>query len=181
MTPDSEATREDGPVVRAVEPFEAFYHRTYRQLTGLAFVLSGRQHVAEDIAQEALIAAFNAWDRVSRLDDPAAWVRRIVANRSVSLHRKSISELKAMARVRGASDSGPAETDLAEAVEFWRNVRRVLSRQQAVALALRYTEGLTLNEIAQVMNCSPSTANTHLRRAHERLARELRSEWKEDW
>jgi RNA polymerase sigma factor (sigma-70 family) len=177
---ESESAWDDSLVVRAVEPFERFYRRTYRPMVGLAVVLSARRDVAEDIAQEALIAAFRSWGRVGQLDDPVAWVRRVVANRSVSWFRRSIVEVKSLIRL-GRSSSGGTDSDFVEALELWANVRRLLSRRQAVAVALRYAEGLTLTEIANAMECSTSTANTHLRRAHERLAQELGAEWKEDW
>lgn len=179
MPTESENGWDEVPVVRAVEPFEAFYRRTYRPMVGLAVILSGRRELAEDIAQEALMAAYQSWNRVSQLDDPTAWVRRVVANRSASRFRRSVSEVKALIRLGKPNTS--ADPDLVEAMDLWATVRRVLSRRQAVAVALRYAEGLQLVEIANVMGCSTSTANTHLRRAHQRLADELGTEWKEDW
>ena len=180
MTSESGTSWEETPVIRAIEPFETFYRRMYRPLVGLAMALSARREMAEDIAQDALVAAYRSWDRVSRMDDPAAWVRRVVANRSVSLFRRSTSELKALIRLGKPSLNRP-DPDLVEAMDLWAIVHRSLSHRQAFAVALRYAEGLNLEEIANVLECSTSTANTHLRRAHERLARELGAEWKEDW
>jgi RNA polymerase sigma factor (sigma-70 family) len=177
---ESETAWDGSPVVGAVEPFETFYRRTYRPMVGLAVVLSARRDMAEDIAQDALMAAFRSWERVSRLDDPAAWVRRVVANKSVSLFRRSMSELRALIRLGKPGVTG-TDPDFVEALDFWASVHRLLPRRQAVAVALRYVEALKLEEIADVMGCSTSTASTHLRRAHERLAGELDVEWKEDW
>lgn len=177
--PESEATLDDDPIISAAEPYDSFFRRVYRPLVGLAAVLTGRWPVAEDIAQEALAAAFRSWDRVSRLDDPDAWVKRVVANHSVSLYRRSLTELRHTLS-EGRNSTTPDTTHL-QSTELWAEVRRSVSRQQAIALALRYVDGLSLHEISNVMNCSVSTANTHLRRAHERLAAELGAEWKEDW
>lgn len=85
-----------------------------------------------------------------------------------------------MIRLGKPSRSG-TDRDLVEALDLWAMVRQLLPRRQAVAVALRYVDGLTLEEISHVMECSMSTANTHLRRAHERLAGELGVEWREDW
>jgi RNA polymerase sigma factor (sigma-70 family) len=181
VTPsEPETASDDYLVVRAVEPFETFYRRAYRPMVGLAVVLSGRHDIAEDIAQEALMAAFRSWDRVSKLDDPIAWVGRVVANKSVSRFRRSMAEVKALIRLGRPSISG-TDPDFVEALELWADVHRLLPRRQAVAIALRYAGELKLVEIAYAMDCSTSTANTHLRRAHERLAEELGVEWKEDW
>ena len=57
-------------------------------MIGLAYALSGSRSAAEDIAQEAFLAAHNAWDRVSHYEKPEAWVRRVVANKSVSMFRR---------------------------------------------------------------------------------------------
>ena len=76
---------ETSPPLRLVEPFEHFYRAEYRAVVGLAYALSGSRLAAEDIAQDAFIAAHRAWDRVGTYDQPGAWVRRVVANLSVSL------------------------------------------------------------------------------------------------
>ena len=172
---------DDSPIIRTAEPFDAFFRRVYGPLVGLATVLTGRRSVAEDIAQDALTAAYKSWERVARLDDPEAWVRRVVANQSVSLYRRSLVELRHALRQSSSAQGASNDDSKAESIEFWLKVRKSLSRQQAVALALRYVSGLTLREISEVMECSISSASTHLRRAHQRLATELASDWKEDW
>ena len=72
------------PIRPGLEAFEHFYEREFRQVAALAYVLTGRRDVAEDLAQEAFMAALRGWDRVSGYDKPEAWVRRVVANRAVS-------------------------------------------------------------------------------------------------
>ena len=90
----------DVPVVRG-ESFESFYARQQRRLVGLAFSVSGSRLGAEDLAQDALAAAYRDWDRIQRLADPEAWVRRILLNRAVSGYRRRASELKALGRLAG--------------------------------------------------------------------------------
>ena len=70
--------------VNAVPDFETFYRREYRSVVGLAFALSGSRIVAEDIAQDAFLAAHKVWDRVGFYEKPESWVRRVVSNLSVS-------------------------------------------------------------------------------------------------
>src|SRR3954454_12498268 len=78
--------------------FEVFYRREMPALVAFAGVLSGSA-CAEDIAQEAMLAAYRRWDVVSGLDAPAAWVRRVCANRSVSTLRRRAVEARAMVRI----------------------------------------------------------------------------------
>ncbi len=89
------------PMVRAVEPFETFYAREFRSVVGLAYALSGSRSGAEDLAQEAFIAAHKKWDHVGGYEKPEAWVRRVVSNLSVSRFRRRASELKALTRLAG--------------------------------------------------------------------------------
>lgn len=89
------------PVVRAIEPFDRFYAREFRSVVGLAYALSGSRSGAEDIAQEAFIAAHKKWAQVGAHEKPEAWVRRVVSNLSVSRFRRRASEIKAMTRLAG--------------------------------------------------------------------------------
>jgi YVTN family beta-propeller protein len=66
------------PVYQVPESFDAFYAREYPGLVRLALVLSGSRHAAEDLAQDALLAAYRNWPQ---LVQPLAWTRRVVANR----------------------------------------------------------------------------------------------------
>ena len=61
------------------EAFDGFYTREYSSLVALAHVLMGTGGHAEDIAQEAMLAAYRRWDEVGAMDFPAAWVRRVCA------------------------------------------------------------------------------------------------------
>jgi hypothetical protein len=65
------------PTPLVVEPFDAFYLREFRGVVKLAYALSGSQLAAEDIAQEAFLRAYRDWSRISHLQRPEAWVRKV--------------------------------------------------------------------------------------------------------
>jgi RNA polymerase sigma factor (sigma-70 family) len=159
-------------LVRGLEPFDAFYRRERRSLVGLAYVLSGSRMAAEDLAQEAFTAAYRRWDEVGRFDNPGAWVRRVVANRSVSRFRRSLAELRTLARLVTRQQPGRLPELEAEAAELWAEVGRLSARQRQV-VALHYLDGMTMPDIADLLGCSKDTVNTHLRRARQILARRL--------
>lgn len=103
-------------------------------------------------------------------DDPAAWVRRVCVNRSVSLIRRRASEARALARLvtrRVLPDELPADSDA-----FWSAVRR-LPRRQAQVVALYYLGDRPVAEIATVLGCAEGTVKAHLHRARRSLAVEL--------
>lgn len=149
-----------------VADFSRFYHDEYRTVVGLAYVLSGSRVAAEDLAQEAFIAAYRNWDRIGGYDQPAAWVRHVAANKARSRFRRMRSERKAMQRLEGME---PAVAELSEpATELWAMVRR-LPRRQAIAMALTYYADCSIEQIASVMECRPGTVKTHLKRGRAAL------------
>lgn len=160
--------------VGSTETFEDFYVREFRPVVGLAYALSGSRSGAEDLAQEAFLAAHRAWDRVGRYDQPGVWVRRVVANLSVSMFRRRVVEAKALARI---SLSGtPALPELsAEDAEFWHIVRS-LPRRQAQAIALHYLEDMSVAEVARVLGTAEGTVKKHLYEGRRALARRLELE-----
>lgn len=160
------------PVIRASESFESFYRRERLGMVGLAYVLSGSRLAAEDLAQDALIAAYRHWDVVRRLDQPSAWVRRVVANNSFSMLRRAKAEARALARAAIGRRWDPIPEIPSTSFEVWSEVRR-LPRRQAEAVALYYVAGLTMPEIAETLGCSKETVNTHLRRARSTLGSRL--------
>lgn len=69
----------------ALADFESFYPRSGRSMLVLAFSLTGSWSDAEDLVQEAFVAARRRWDVVGRYDDPAGWVRCVITNAAAVL------------------------------------------------------------------------------------------------
>ena len=157
-----EATRPQARVRR--RSFSDFYSHEYSSVVGLAFVLSGDRWRAEDLAQDAFVAAHRDWDRIGQYDNPAAFVRRAVANRSVSIFRHQGAERRALARMQEETVAEPVQS--VESDQVWAAVRS-LPRRQAQTVALVYMYGLSLAEVGEVLGFSLGTAKTHWRRARE--------------
>jgi RNA polymerase sigma factor (sigma-70 family) len=153
--------------------FDDFYRKEYRQVLGLAFVLTGNQWVAEDTAQDAFAAAFRGWRSVVAYDSPGAWVRRVTCNRAASVLRRRVREAKAVMRLAGRMQTFIELDEDDEA--FWQAVRRLPPRQ-AQAVALYYMEDYSVRQIAEVLDCSEGTVKTHLSRARGAVARQLQLE-----
>jgi RNA polymerase sigma-70 factor (ECF subfamily) len=74
---------------------------------------------------------------------------------------------------------GATTPDLSvETRELWEEVRK-LPKRQAQSVALFYVGQLTVEEIGDVLGCSPGTVKSHLFRARERLTERL-NPWKEE-
>jgi RNA polymerase sigma-70 factor, ECF subfamily len=157
----------DSPVMRGVPDFRAFYQREYRSLLGVAYALTGDLSTAEDLCQEAMMAAFRRWDEVGAIEYPGAWVRRVVANRSASRFRRLASETRALVRFGREPTETPSPS--ADSVAVWNALRRLTGRQAEVVV-LTYFSGLSHAEAAEAMGCSVETVRTHLKRAKSHLA-----------
>src|SRR5262245_17582911 len=151
--------------------FEAFFARELGSLEAIAYGLTGRRSLAEELAQEAMLAVYRRWDTVCAYDDPAAFARRVVANKAVSAFRRLAAEARALNRVRQRRE--PAGTVLGESDEaLWAAVRRLPARQ-AQAVALRYVGDLDAAAIAAVLGCTEGNVRVLLHRARQALASAL--------
>ena len=155
--------------------FEDFYAEEYAAVVGLAYALCGSRSGAEDLAQEAFLASHRNWQRISRYDQPSAWVRRVVANLSVSVIRRRVAEAKALARL-AAFGERTVVPDLAAAdPQFWAAVRS-LPRRQAQVVALFYLEDRAIADVAEILDITSGTVKRHLHDGRRTLARRLREE-----
>jgi RNA polymerase sigma-70 factor, ECF subfamily len=150
--------------------FEAFARQQRRALVAFAWTLTGDVGVAEDVAQDALHATWQAWDRGDGIDHPAAWARRVVARRAIDRLRRAGRERRALDRV-GARPDPTVELPTTDH-EFWDAVR-TLPERQAQAIALHYLEDRPVAEIAEILGCSPATVKVHLHRGRRTLADKL--------
>jgi RNA polymerase sigma-70 factor (ECF subfamily) len=129
-------------------------------------VACGDREVAADCVQEAFTRAFVRWGRVSRLEDPAGWVRHVALNKIRDHFRKAERGRRAVERLQadaGTVADAPAEpSDLAERLA-------ALPEQQRIAAALFYVEDLSVAEIAHAMQLSDGAVKYHLHAARTSL------------
>jgi RNA polymerase sigma-70 factor (ECF subfamily) len=163
------ARETDGPQTRPAE-FEEFARRERAALVAFAWSLTGSAGAAEEIAQEALVAAWRSWDLVGGYDKPGAWARRVVANRASNHRRSAGRESRAVERL-GATSS--ADVVLPEADdELWAAVRRLPDRQAQV-VSLYYLEDRSVADTAAILDCAEGTVKAHLHKARLALAKSL--------
>lgn len=160
------------PSVASSSPtFEEFFAQQAPSILALLRALTGDAGRAEDLAQEAFVAAYRNWDRISRYDKPGAWLRKTALNSARSAFRRRVHERNALARFAARPEPHQTEAaDMAASDEsFWLLVRR-LPRQQAAAVALHYLDDAPVADIAAALDCAPATARVHLHRGRATLA-----------
>lgn len=155
----------------APEPFDDFYLREYPAVVGLLQGLLRSRMVAEELAQETFLVAYRDWSRVSGLDNPRAWVRRVALNQRGSFLR---AYLRQQARERRSAVREEDDTiKLAdEHAEVWQAVR-ALPPSQAQVIALHYYEDYSISQIADALGRAPGTVKAQLHQGRRRLARLL--------
>ena len=143
-----------------------------RGLLAAVTAIVGDQARAEEIVQDAFERCYRRWNRVSRLDRPGAWARRVAINQAISVSRKASNERRAMQRAgsRDRIDADIAADPLAalDDAGIWAAVR-ALPQDQAAAIALRYAADLGIEEIAETMHASVPAVKSLLHRGRTTL------------
>ena len=151
----------------------ALFDAEYPRLRGLAYVLTGDEHAAEEIAMETFVRAFSSWTRLSRLDWPAGYLRRILVNLCRGkARRRRIEHRVNRLFVSRPEESGWDATRSDARLDVWDAVRMLPERQRA-CVVLRYVENMTDAEIAYALECSPGSVKTHLHRARRALVNNI--------
>ncbi|GAB2612342.1 RNA polymerase sigma24 factor [Paractinoplanes abujensis] len=135
-----------------------------------AYLLTGDQHLAEDLVQEALARTHRSWQRLERTENAEAYARKVMYHAQVSFWRRP-----KVAEVFPADfepDSRPGADDHADTTVERLVLRRALltlSPKQRAVIVLRFFEDHTEAEAAQLMGVSVSTVKTQTARALDRL------------
>ncbi|MFD3520968.1 RNA polymerase sigma factor [Streptomyces sp. NPDC058653] len=135
--------------------------------------------IAEELAQDALVAALEQWPESGVPDNPAAWLMATARRRAIDLVRRRETYARKLAEVgRTLEDTAPPP-EPAEADDIDDDLLRlvfvschpVLSTEARVALTLRLLGGLTTEEIARAFLVPEPTVAQRIVRAKRGLAR----------
>jgi RNA polymerase sigma factor (sigma-70 family) len=137
--------------------------------------------IAEDLAQEALVAALEQWPKNGVPDNPGAWLMATAKNRAIDhFRRRSLLDRKHEELVRDLEIRQQAVPDLNTALDdpvgddllrlVFIACHPVLSTESRVALTLRLLGGLTTDEIARAFLVPEPTIGQRIVRAKRTLA-----------
>lgn len=154
-----------------VEPaLAALTAELHPKLVGLLALSTGDRHLAEDLAQETLIRLHLNWATVRTHPNPTAWASRVAVNLSTSWWRRRGAERRANERAEGRPPALVA--DPADVVAV-RTAVAALARQQRTIIALRFYQGLSVRETAEVLGCPEGTVKSQTSTAVAALRRQL--------
>jgi len=152
--------------------FEAYQDKVY----SIALRYSGDRAVALDIAQEIFLKLLSGIGEFHGNASFETWLYRVVVNCCLDHRRRTrriglfLENLWGFAAPRQSVLHDLMRAEMEEQVQ--RGVAS-LSPEQRIAVALRYTEGLSYESIAEILDCSTGTVASRLNRAHKILERRL--------
>lgn len=125
-------------------------------------------HAAEDLAQEAIIRAYERRDELAEVRDLDAWLRRVVHNLAIDRTRRDREFAVEAVEERWMSDEYTVDTEaVVAAAETRVEIEDALVRLPAIyrmAVVLHDIEGLTVREIAELAEVDLPAAKQRLRR-----------------
>jgi RNA polymerase sigma factor (sigma-70 family) len=152
--------------------FDEFYRSSARRVIHLVYASTGDLTLAQDCTQEAFSRAWQQWGKVSRYDDPLAWVRTVARRLAISAWRKKTNQSRAYVRHGAdASTPGPSEDRVAVMTAL-----ETLTDPVREAVTLHYIADMSIERISQETNTPAGTIKARLHRGRQQLAQALRSE-----
>ncbi|HEY7074441.1 MAG TPA: RNA polymerase sigma factor [Solirubrobacteraceae bacterium] len=167
--------RSDAALVRAAqrgssEAAEELFRRHWPSAHRAAWLVVHDAAAAEDIAQEAFLAALRALHRFDRGRPLGPWLHRIVVNRAIDFARSRALRREAAADAAGEPGADPAPAwpgdELLAALA-------ALGPEQRAVVVLRHLLGYSPGEIAAMLGVPRGTVNSRLRRGLDALGRAL--------
>jgi len=147
--------------------FEALFRAYWPSAYRAAYLVVHDAAAAEDIAQEAFLAAVRNLDRFDRRRPFGPWLHRIVVNRAIDWSRRR--------RLRGEVElhDAPVEQGEADVGSDAVAAMRRLSPEHRAVIVLRHLLGYTPGQIARLLDLPRGTVNSRLRRGLDELKEQL--------
>ncbi|MFM9589060.1 SigE family RNA polymerase sigma factor [Streptomyces scabiei] len=148
--------------------FTAYVQERRASLYATAYHLTGDRYEAEDLLQSALFSTYRAWDRISDKAAVGGYLRRTMTNLHISAwRRRKLNEYPTEELPETAGDTDAMRGTELRAV-LWQALAR-LPELQRTMLVLRYYEGRTDPEIAEILDISVGTVKSSIWRSLRRL------------
>jgi len=134
-----------------------------------AFLLCGDWHLADDLVSTALVKLLRHWPRVSAMDQPDAYVRRMLLRALLDERRRPWRRERPTDAV---PDRAAAVADPSERLAILAHLAELPPRRRAV-LVLRYFCDLSVEDTAAALECTEGTVKSQTARALDTLRARL--------
>ena len=167
------------------QAFAALVEKYQEQIHALAWRKIGDFHIAQEITQDAFIAAYQKLHTLTHHNRFAGWLYVITNNLCNMWHRKRKPQLESLEELK---TTDPVELEEAYYSEYMSRQREeaaarkrritvqklldTLGESERTVMTLHYLAGLSCEEISKFLGVSPNTVKSRLHRARERLKKE---------
>lgn len=159
------------------EAFRALFEKYKDAVYSIALRYAGDTATAQDIAQDTFLKLYSTIGSYRGESNFDAWLYRMVVNSCLDLKRRTrrLAPLvdEVLSLLRTPDLSALDEVMRSEMNAHVQSVIQGLAPEHRIVVVLRYTQGLSYDEIAEILGCAPGTVASRLNRAHKILERRL--------
>lgn len=155
-------------MTRGALDFEDFYRLRADSIVRALTVTLGDAELAADATNEAMIRAFQRWNKVSQYENPAAWVFRVGLNWSVSWKRRRKRERERPVRLGPATQRAIAVRD-----DSFDRALEGLSIDHRAVVVCRVLLDWSVDQTATALSVAPGTVKSRLARALGQLKKAM--------
>lgn len=169
MTQEPETILVEAAIKGEPESFSELCRRYYPAMVAIAHSLLGDRHLAEDVAQETFAKAAVKLPQLRQTHKFAGWLASICRNgaRDMARQQNGLRAVDEFSTKTAKSESGDSDDAIRQALKQLTEPTREL-------VYLRYYDGLSYEQISNVLGISEQAINGRLRRAKRKMADYLR-------
>ncbi len=152
--------------------FDAFYEYYWPRLVHALKAQATNTGWAEDVANEAMMAVLDNWDKLLTCERPDSWLFKVAIRKLRRLESRARDYCCLREDLAGAED----DLRIAVATDVWVEENadliaavRALPRRQGEVIILHYLTECTIGETARILGVHEGTVKKHLNRGLENL------------
>jgi len=157
------------------EAFESLYIENQKRVFSVALnFFGGNEQIAKDITQQVFLKIFTSLENFRGDAEFTTWLYRVTVNACLDETRKTrrfiFTEFLGEIRGRKTQDEKVYRREISDEVQ---KAVATLKTKFRLPILLKYSEGLSYEEIAKILDCSMGTVASRLNRGHKMLAGKL--------
>lgn len=158
------------------EAFETLYNLHQRKVFSVALnFFGGDLDKANDVTQQVFLKIFTRFADFRGEAEFTTWLYRITVNTCIDEQRKT-RRFFGLAEFFGLADAKMKQEEKLRQKEISAEVQTIVASLKPkfrLPILLKYSEGLSYEEIAKILDCSIGTVSSRLNRGHKMLAQKL--------
>lgn len=161
-----------------IEAFECLYRVSSGFVFTVALGITNNRADAEEVTQDVFIKVYHSLRSFRFASTFKTWVYRITVNTALNVYRKKVKDARARGEFEAAMDVEDPHGPLEQSVEQEHSEKKLagllhcLNADQRTCLLLREVEGLSYQEIADILGTNINTVRSRLKRAREAILKQ---------